>query len=463
MYLSFQNGPQNNENSTSHALTAGSMTEKSSNRRSLTPLFEELRGRLDHESFSPPRRRMSAGLCRELSEKVRSIQMSRGNQKNGMAEEDFHRQVKNRRSFAERCDNLERKMQDRLLKGEPNEKGVVKSCTDSLYNAVSTLDWSTALRLVRNNPELAQYIDPHSGFGPLHMACGRGSTPLILVEALVEAHPQAVNTRTPFRRYFDTPLHIQARNSQASSSKVMALLPHADVRMTNRLGHTALHTACGNNAIIDVIRALIDKDQNLLDVEDVNGRSPLHVLWEGYMQSIPGHLTTARILMGREIQLSQSFKRFWAKVELLVSRGRREQDDFQLGHAMVECRAKASMLQLALRLDPDLALHPDEHGNFLLHHMIACRWEYFEPLIDLLTMNQESCSACNMNGDTILSLAIKKNLMSYIPCIIRAAPALVTTLDRETQLYPFQLAASCGLPLDILYLLFLESPDVIDY
>jgi hypothetical protein len=297
------------------------------------------------------------------------------------------------------------------------------------------------------------------------LACSRGSTPQDVIQALVEAYPAAVTFPTN-SKLCDSPLHMQSRNSQRTSSKVKSMLPYANVRLTNRLGHTALHTACGSIAMIEVLEALIDQDPSLLQMSDVYGQTPLIALWESFLQSIPGHLAVARILKddSGDVQvLSKSFSRFWEKVKLLVVRGSGYSLDSLLGHGMLEVGAPTKMLQMAMKLHPELAVQSDDQGNHFLHKMISCRRPFEKNLFHIAASSVGDLPIRNSNGDTVLTLAIRNEMVEYLAPILNIAPELILEADQQTGLYPFQLAATEELSAEVIYSLLVKQPEIIQY
>ena len=328
----------------------------------------------------------------------------------------------------------------------------------TLYESLMGQDWDKAIYWIKTNPSLVSY-QHRGGLSPLHLACLRGSSPLCVIQHLVEAYPNAVNIRT-VHKLQDTPLHMQSRNCQRTSSKIKALLPYADTSIVNRLGHTALHTACGTNAVIDVLEDFIAKDETLLNVLDVNGQTPLDALWEGFLGSVPGHLRVHRILRGDTHGIGGTIERFWDKVRLLVLKRRAQ--PHELVHAMVQLNVPSKMVLLGLRLDPQMASLCDSDGNYLIHTMLLCRFPFRREIFDLVSTS-ERLLACNKQGDTILSLAIKNQMVEYIAPSIRLAPALLTQQDCYTRLYPFQLAATYDCSLTLIFSLLIEQPEPVQY
>ena len=373
-------------------------------------------------------------------------------------------------SVAQTCGMLPNQLVQLPIMPMPIRNAGPVSADPSLYIALYQQDWDKVLYFLQYCPSLAKYQHPKRGLYPLHLACLRGCTPLNILVSLVDAYPAAVNLKT-LDRFRDTPLHIVSRNSQRTSSKVKALLPHADSNIVNAMGHTALHTACGTNAVIDVLYALIDKDENLLDIKDTNGQTPVIALWESFMQSIPGHLTVNQILQGGTDCSTKSFCRFWEKVQLLVLRRQCQQSRSHdaLGHAIVESTSQIpKMLHVALILDPQVALNI-RHGNTLFHSLLQHHFPFHPQIFELMASQAASrrrdiIVSRNAQGKTILGLAIEENMVTYIPSILAAAPDLLGMRDVQSRLYPFQLAAACHeCSTTLIYQLLREGPEVIQY
>jgi ankyrin repeat protein len=129
---------------------------------------------------------------------------------------------------------------------------------------------------------------------------------------------------------------------------------------------------------------------------------------------------------------------------------------------MIQLNVPPKMLLLGLRLDPQLACLCDSDGNYLIHTMLLCRFQFHQEIFDLVS-TAERLLACNKQGDTILSLAIKNQMIEYIAPSIRIAPMLLIQQDNETQLYPFQLAAAHDCSLTLIFSLLIQQPESVQY
>ena len=371
-------------------------------------------------------------------------------------------------------------------------------------------------------PHEARYIDAKFGWTPLHLVCHFGSSPFHLVGTIAAAYPKATSLRD--RRFFDTPMHIQCRNSQRSLSKIQILLRHdvegKAVLTRNRMGHTPVHTACGSNAMISVVKALVEKDSSVLQYADYQRETPLHMLWQTYIQSIPGHLQIARILNGNKSGIhggnsgsdntdsaaparTNVFGRFWEKIEFIalasykVNETKTEatrrgihastatQTDVastslpldsitlpppsMLGHALIQIRAPVRLLKLSFCLDPSVLLAQDALGNTMLHSVVEkCGLLPVRAQADLiqsmLKVNSDVASIENHQGEIPLQVAIERGCRwdSGLASVLAAHPAALATPNPKSGLVPFQTAAAYS-DLDTLYRLLIAQPDALQY
>jgi len=354
----------------------------------------------------------------------------------------------------------ERSMHQKTLNEILQNRHYNSQAESSLHDAIISRNWSKAISYARSNPEMCRYQTPR-GYYPLHCACVMGSCPFEVVLALVEAYPEAVNLRNSYP-IGDTPLHTQARNCQKTSSKMKILLENANLRLRDRFGNTVLHVACGTNSIIDVLRELITKDSLTVDMKNNNGETSLETLWNSFLQSIPGHLSVARILSKKTHETTESLKRFWDKVKLLVLRERVEDDECLLGQYMLRRKVPLKMLHLAIMLDSRLTSHPNKEGNYFLHLMIL-QGIPFESSIFKMATDRIALEARNVDGETALSLCLRENMVAYLDPITRQAPELLVLRDKKTSLYPFQLAAAVDCSLDVIFRLLVVRPEVASY
>mmetsp|Transcript_33663 Transcript_33663/g.37216 ORF Transcript_33663/g.37216 Transcript_33663/m.37216 type:complete len:393 (-) Transcript_33663:89-1267(-) len=331
-----------------------------------------------------------------------------------------------------------------------------------LFTAVTERNWQRALLCVRSNPDMCRYQSKH-GYYPLHAACYIGSCPYEVSFNILEAFPEAVNLRNCYP-VGDTPLHTLAKNCQGTSSKskMKALLHYANVRLRDQNGNTVLHLACQFNARIAVLQDLISKDLPLLDIQNNDGETPMEYLWRFYLKCIPGHLAVACILSKKTHEPPEHLRKFWEKVKLFILRERYGHDDSLLGHLILQYNLPQKMLQVSVKMDPSLAFHHDNDGNYLIHKMLLQKLSFDQSVLETV-YNRKAFIAQNFSGDTVLSLALKMKMFDYIEFLIEVAPELLVSRDITTKLYPFQLASTSGCPTKIVFRLLILRPEVMNY
>lgn len=175
----------------------------------------------------------------------------------------------------------------------PQDKGTHPQ--QSVDELILAGEWDTVTAFFQSHPEeILCKIDPTNGSTILHAICFTSSSPESLVELVVDTWPEAVTKQED--RFGATPLHILCWSSQRSRRKVEILLSRMqpkDIMIQNQvMGSTALHSACGNNAELPVLRALVNKYPPVLLAKTFDQRSTaVSALWSSHLQTIPGKHT----------------------------------------------------------------------------------------------------------------------------------------------------------------------------
>jgi hypothetical protein len=341
-------------------------------------------------------------------------------------------------------------------------------------------DWETALEVCRSHPEqIMAGLDRQTGGTVLHRLCTKPHAPLYLFEAVLNAYPEAV--RIQDTAYQATPLHVLSWTAQRSTAIFSLLLSHTnqdDLERLNRYGGTVLHSACGSQASLDVIKLIVQKNPGIVlaRTHDSN-HTALTALWQSHLQSIPGHMQVATILKGETVT-SDHFDRFWEKVTFLARVAYRQScpsctDDsitngmYEL-HGLFQLRAPINAIKVAIRRHPEWAQVPDSDGNYPLHVVVIRRPFRVKDkdIIDmLLKAYPDAAGKKNKAGDTAIFLAIRDRIdwNDGLKCIVQADTDTLASSDSQTGLYPFLLAASLGgrVAVNTTYELLCERPDLV--
>lgn len=350
---------------------------------------------------------------------------------------------------------------------------------------VMNQEWSAAGNILQVNPSLCRK-KPNDGETLLHWLCSLGGTPASILGLVASLYPEAI--ALPDRSLGDTCLHIAARNSQFSAAKLEVLLVHCDstadtLLIRNYMGGTVLHSAANHNAVLEALQLLVQSNPALLKVNTHDGINAMAALWLAYVQTIPGHMTVVRILNGDTVE-SESFRRFWSKVEYLAARyffsltacpEDEKKTDYIIRkgyvlHALLRWNAPINLLKVCLNCRPESALVMDAAGNFPLHILIENR-PYRLKERDAIeccikSMPHGSAGVPNQSGCVPLHIAIRNKIpiANGVDLLLDAAPSMVRCRDIDTSLYPFQLAATQGNNASVLntvFFLLTRQPDLV--
>lgn len=343
----------------------------------------------------------------------------------------------------------------------------------SIFEFIKSHDWDTVQALVESNPAIATTIDPVSGRAPLHMVCSVGSSPTQVIAAVAAAAPQMVMHSD--KVYNDTPMHIVCRNSQKTAAKAAIILQHCsndDILRRNVIGGTCLHSACGHNAVLDVIKLIVRKNPRVLKISSFDGIPPIRGLFFAYTTSIPGVLAVGKMLKGRQVSEGH-FDRFWAKADFLALEYFRlttacpnkykttnSHDEASttanipnkfVAHGLMHCDAPLNLLKIAFKRDTACATALDAENNTPLHTLVERRpYRLYEreAIQSTLEAFPQAADFANHAGHIPLMLAIRNKIPfeNGVDLIFKADMTVVSLRDPETGLVPFQLAATVGGP-----------------
>ena len=152
-------------------------------------------------------------------------------------------------------------------------------------------EWGLVRDFYENHPESIIGYKDAQGATALHTFCHISSTPIDLIQYVVDTWPDALTMQE--NRFGATPLHVLCWSSQRSRQKVEILLARmkpSDLMIRNRvLGSTPLHSACGNNAELPVIKAIVRKHPPVLMAKTYDQQgTAIAAVWHTHLQTIPG-------------------------------------------------------------------------------------------------------------------------------------------------------------------------------
>jgi len=328
----------------------------------------------------------------------------------------------------------------------------------TLTGLIEDMKWEKLRVAVHERKEELREVDDRRGWTILHYLCALPPVPTDIFRSVVELFPEAATIRD--KKWGQTPLHVLCWNSQKTVSKVQILLKHMgsdDLLIGTHLGGSALHCACSGHAFLPVHKELIRANPEIVLVKSREYKhTALVALWHSHLNTIQGHMQVARILKG-EIVDEGHFKRFWEKVVLMATTAFRlsptyspeMEDDIEKYalHGLQYLRAPLKMQQVAIKLHPEWVSVADNEGNYPLHNVVIrrpFRIHDVQLIKTLVASYPEAASKQNTRGDSPIFIALRERMAwdAGVKALVSAQPDILSSMDRETGLYPFLLAAS---------------------
>mmetsp|Transcript_3668 Transcript_3668/g.7739 ORF Transcript_3668/g.7739 Transcript_3668/m.7739 type:complete len:753 (+) Transcript_3668:130-2388(+) len=373
---------------------------------------------------------------------------------------------------------------------------------NSLIGLLEDHQWVPAFHRMASHPEETTSIGIQ-GRTPLHVACDHDA-PAWLVQAILAAWPEAAER---VGTSYMNPLHITCSSTHASNEIVEVLLQGCrnPLRITGARdvdGDTALHAACRCAAPMSVLLTLLRCNPITVLWRDYEGLNPIMRLWVRYFVicgeqvingiSQPSDLTT---------ELQEAWRKSVLLLQFMVIMHGRESGDlnshqrpFRVAHAVSSVDCPRCVVLIATVLFPQDLLTRDEHGRLPIHiaasapvyavhdlrgegytfedaihddidhemvhqegHSYDNQWyeklkqknsDYREPsVIDILLAKcPAAASQRDFQGQLPLHTAVMrgKTLDEGVSGLVQAYPDALTMPDKNTNLYPFMLAASVG-------------------
>lgn len=332
----------------------------------------------------------------------------------------------------------------------------------TLNKLIQEMNWTKLRTAVHQFQEELKEVDQIRGWTTLHYLCAVPAVPNDIFKDVVELYPEAIKVKG--KKWGQMPLHILCWNSQGKSvRKVEMLLKHMspeDVLTETHFGGSALHCACASNAWLPVMERLIEANEKVVLVKTREYKQTALVsLWLSHLQTIQGHMHVAKILRGEEVQESDHFDKFWSKVLLMAttafklspayfSEAEADIEKYVL-HGLQYLRAPLRIQQVAIKLHPEWASVAGADGNYPLHNVIIrrpFRIRDIDIIKDLVSAYPEAASKRNSNGKEPIFIALHERIAwdDGVEALVKAQPNILSSIDNQTRLYPFLLAASLG-------------------
>ena len=298
-------------------------------------------------------------------------------------------------------------------------KAVVRGGLISKHlDPISARNWKAVLSWIAFHPnEVSTFVD-REGLSSLHHAC-LFRAPLDVIEAMIFAASELTTVRND---HGELPLHWAIRLSL--SLKVLCLLLE-----TNPTSGFAM---------------------------DIDGTTPLSLLWDRHENFLKGALRT----FGKErVTSSHGWKRIMMLVTSYVANY--DAHGYPL-HAIVQTPCEPSFLMFATQLFHDELKRCDGNGRLPLH---LASMALISPnlLESIIASHPSAASVADANGLLPLELAIASGKMwnDGVELIFLANPSAASHCDPATGLCTFMQAATSPNPcLTTIYSILLESPEL---
>ncbi|CAJ1954353.1 unnamed protein product [Cylindrotheca closterium] len=373
-----------------------------------------------------------------------------------------------------------KELQD-LKKTEIKKEEVLKELQDdarTLAGLIEDMNWEKLRTAIHERKEELKEVDDSRGWTILHRLCALPPVPKDIFQSVVKLCPEATKVRD--KKWGQTPLHVLCWNSQKTVGKIQILLQHMppeDLLIGTHLGGSALHCACSGHAFLPVHQELIRANPKIVLVKSREYKhTALVALWQSHLNTIQGHMQVARILKGETVE-ERHFKRFWEKVVLMATTAfklsptyspemNNDIERYAL-HGLQFLRAPLKTQQVAIKLHPEWVSVADSEGNYPLHNVIIrrpFRIKDIHLIKDLVAVYPEAASKRNARGDEPIFIALRERMAwdAGVEALVKAQPEILSSMDRETGLCPFLLAASLDgkVAVETTYQLLSENPHV---
>lgn len=299
-----------------------------------------------------------------------------------------------------------------------------------LYRLVLTRDWDRVIQRLREYPEEAKFLDDF-GLSPLHRACFRDA-PVHVVEALVEAFPEATTMQDRCNFSGLTPLHAACHYCSVSVVRCLLRSNPSTIHMLSTKGHTPLQCTCQvyeARLRHHFSRVEFETNSNQRNKKSTGANNTPTKPWSDLFVEDP-------ILL-----------RFWGvvcsllQVQVYGAEALTEKDDGSafIVHASAEASPTVPMIlvELAVKLYPEQLLLPCKRRHELPLH-IALTQPSPTPSSDALAsflfqQNPTAASHRDANGNYPFVLAKGKSWKTFVYPLLHAHPAAFCALKPTDQ------------------------------
>lgn len=350
--------------------------------------------------------------------------------------------------------------------------------TKTLTRHIKRRDWDGARLRTLTYPSDAHYRKGNA-LTPMHLVC-LYRAPIDLIELLIDANPTALFAQDSEGW---TPLHLVILYG-GDEETVLLLIRRGGktaASLQSPFAGSPLHLACRHMASLAILEALVQANIDMATAPNDCGTKPAEVVWTQFLRQHKNFQVFGAIVdqdgNGNDITIDHpAVKDLIDRIKILLAAAKAEgqesgtpYDTLRL-HDLVSnlsCLGDISpFLDIAVRLYPEQVSITDNDGNYPLH-LVVCnpqrdsvsrqqqRHQQFnhkpmafiprDPIEVLVSSYPMAASFLDKNGDLPLHLAIKTGQRKWgkgLSSLVEAYSDALERRDRETRLFPFQLAAA---------------------
>lgn len=348
--------------------------------------------------------------------------------------------------------------------------------TDALTRHIKRRNWDGARMRMLTYPSDAHY---RSGAGksvtPMHLVC-RYRAPLDLIAMLIDANPDAL-----FEQDAEgwTPLHLTILYG-GDEKTILLLIRHGGKTATSLQSPSVgspLHLACRHTVPLAILEALVQANIDMATAPNENGTKPAEVVWSQFLRQNRDIRVFSAVVgpddNGNDISIDHpAIQDLINRIKILLAAAKAEGQGNDNPHEALKLHDLVSnlpvlgdispFLDIAVRLYPEQVTTSDKDGNYPLH-LVASNpftggaiqqrplgqlhcWIPRDPIEVLVSSFPPAATYTDKNGDLPLHLALKSGQRQWgsgLSSLVLAYSDALQCRDRETGLFPFQLAAAC--------------------
>lgn len=323
-------------------------------------------------------------------------------------------------------------------------------------------------------PPDAHYRNPRgNSVTPMHLVC-LYRAPLDLIEMLIDANPDAL-----FEKDAEgwTPLHLTIL--YGGDEETILLLIRRGGKTAASLQSPSvgspLHLACRHTAPLAILEALVQANIDMATAPNEHGAKPAEVVWSQFLRQNKNIRVFDAVVgpddNGNDISINHpAIQDLINRIKILLTAAKAEErGNDNHHHEALKLHDLVSnlpvlgdispFLDIAVRLYPEQVTTSDKDGNYPLH-LVAGNpfnggaspkvghlqyWIPRDPIEVLVSSFPSAAAYTDKNGDLPLHLALKSGQRQWgsgLSSLVMAFSDALHRRDRETGLFPFQLAAA---------------------